>query len=86
MTIHTTSAGRLKALERMFPGRSAGVVSARGWAGVRTHRPPERQPLLEVHPEIAGVVTLTGFGSKGLIQGPYLARNLVSRLAREAAG
>lgn len=76
----------LSVLERMFPGLSAGVVSARGWAGVRTHRPPERQPLLEVHPEIAGVVALTGFGSKGLIQGPYLARNLVSRLAREEAG
>ena len=77
--------GRLKLLEvlgRILPGYEHEVESVRGWAGVRTHRPPLREPLLEANPSVPGLAVLTGFGSKGLILGPYMARNLVSRLAR----
>lgn len=76
---------RLKLLEilgRILPGYEREVESVRGWAGIRTHRPPLREPLLEAHPSVSGLFALTGFGSKGLILGPYMARNLVSRLAR----
>lgn len=49
------------------------------WAGIRPTT-PNRRPIVGTHPAWPHLHVLTGFGTKGILLGPYTARLLTERL------
>lgn len=81
--------GRLRLLdiaESILPGLSHLSHAVKGWAGVRVHHPPDREPVIRRHPSFSTVLAFTGFGSKGLLTIPLEAERLAVELVNERAG
>lgn len=81
-TLEPTEKGKNKLydkLDRMLPGLSKKPHSASLWSGERVSL-KDHQPALGRHPENPNSYLFSGLGSKGMIQGRYLAKQLADHI------
>lgn len=77
--LKTDSAGKeylYKKLDRTLPGFSARRHNVSMWSGERVSV-KDHKPVLGSHPHLENRYLLSGLGSKGMIQGRYLAKMLI---------
>lgn len=72
----------VKALQPWLPSL-ASAQRVRLWDGVRSVIEPSRQAVVGAIPTLAGCYVLSGFGSKGLLWAPLLARHLAGVLTSQ---
>lgn len=76
-----TEAGREEILSHLAKAIKVSYTVLEHWAGVRPTT-PNRRPVLGPHPDFDGTFVLGGFGTKGMLLGPWSSR-LLTRLMLE---
>lgn len=72
---HPTAAGRTEILSHLDKAIKVPYTVLDQWAGVRPTT-PNRRPIVGQHPHWPGVYVLGGFGTKGMLLGPWSSRLL----------